>query len=44
MDIGRQIRVITIEAPEPAPDTAPQPAAQPEPVPAAPGPGGSART
>ena len=35
MDIGTQIRIITIEAPGPAPAAAPQPALQLETVPAA---------
>ena len=32
MDIGTQIRVITIEAPAPDPALAPRPGAQPEPA------------
>lgn len=42
MDIGTQIRIITIEAPAPGPDAAPPPAPRPDTVPAAPVPAGAA--
>jgi hypothetical protein len=44
MDIGTQIRVITIEPPALAPETDPQPVPQPERVPAAPAPAGPTST